>query len=48
MRCQFSEENSDDGDFSLDGRVVPMNDTFRFWDRCCRVTERSMKMLVIE
>jgi hypothetical protein len=28
MRCQFSEENSDDGDVSLDGRVVPMNDTF--------------------
>jgi Reverse transcriptase (RNA-dependent DNA polymerase) len=30
MRCQFSEENSDDGDVSLDGRVVPMNDTFRY------------------
>jgi hypothetical protein len=28
MRCQFSGENSDDGDVSLDGRVVPMNDTF--------------------
>jgi Reverse transcriptase (RNA-dependent DNA polymerase) len=28
MRCQFSEKNSDDGDISLDGRVVPMNDTF--------------------
>jgi hypothetical protein len=30
MRCQFSGENSDDGDASLDGRVVPMNDTFRY------------------
>jgi Reverse transcriptase (RNA-dependent DNA polymerase) len=30
MRCQFSGENSDDGDVSLDGRVVPMNDTFRY------------------
>jgi hypothetical protein len=30
MRCQFSEENSDDADVSLDGRVVPMNDTFRY------------------
>jgi Reverse transcriptase (RNA-dependent DNA polymerase) len=30
MRFQFSEENSDDGDVSLDGRVVPMNDTFRY------------------
>jgi Reverse transcriptase (RNA-dependent DNA polymerase) len=29
MRCQFSRENLDDGDISLDGRVVPMNDTFR-------------------
>jgi hypothetical protein len=28
MRCQFSGENSDDGDVSLDGRVVPMNDIF--------------------
>jgi hypothetical protein len=28
MRCQFSGENSDDGDVSLNGRVVPMNDTF--------------------
>jgi Reverse transcriptase (RNA-dependent DNA polymerase) len=28
MRCQFSGENSDDGDVSLDGRVVPINDTF--------------------
>jgi Reverse transcriptase (RNA-dependent DNA polymerase) len=28
IRCQFSGENSDDGDVSLDGRVVPMNDTF--------------------
>jgi Reverse transcriptase (RNA-dependent DNA polymerase) len=30
MRCQFSEKNSDDGDVSLDGQVVPMNDTFRY------------------
>jgi hypothetical protein len=30
MRCQFSGENSDDGDVSLDGRVVPMNDTFQY------------------
>jgi hypothetical protein len=30
MRCQFSEENLDDGDVSLDGRVVSMNDTFRY------------------
>jgi hypothetical protein len=30
MRCQFSGENSDDGYVSLDGRVVPMNDTFRY------------------
>jgi Reverse transcriptase (RNA-dependent DNA polymerase) len=30
IRCQFSGENSDDGDVSLDGRVVPMNDTFRY------------------
>jgi hypothetical protein len=30
MRCQFSGENSNDGDVSLDGRVVPMNDTFRY------------------
>jgi Reverse transcriptase (RNA-dependent DNA polymerase) len=30
MRCQFSVENSDDGDFSFDGLVVPMNDTFRY------------------
>jgi hypothetical protein len=30
MRCQFSGENSDDGDISLDGRVVLMNDTFRY------------------
>jgi hypothetical protein len=30
MRCQFSGENSDDGDVSLDGRVVPINDTFRY------------------
>jgi hypothetical protein len=30
MRCQFSGKNSDDGDVSLDGRVVFMNDTFRY------------------
>jgi hypothetical protein len=30
MRCQFGEENSDDRDVSLDGQVVPMNDTFRY------------------
>jgi hypothetical protein len=30
MRCQFSGENSDNGDVSLDGRVVPMSDTFRY------------------
>jgi hypothetical protein len=30
MRCQFSGENSDDGDVSLDRQVVPMNDTFRY------------------
>jgi Reverse transcriptase (RNA-dependent DNA polymerase) len=30
MRCQFSGENSHDGDVSLDGRVIPMNDTFRY------------------
>jgi hypothetical protein len=30
MRCQFSRENSDDGDVSLDGRVVPINDTFQY------------------
>jgi hypothetical protein len=28
MRSQFRGENSDDGDVNLDGRVVPMNDTF--------------------
>jgi hypothetical protein len=28
MRSQFSGKNSDDGDVSLDGRVVPMNDIF--------------------
>jgi hypothetical protein len=30
IRCQFSGENSDDGDVSLDGRVVSMNDTFQY------------------
>jgi hypothetical protein len=28
--CQFSGENSDDEDVSLDRRVVPINDTFRY------------------
>jgi hypothetical protein len=28
MRCQFSGKNSDDEDVSLNGQVVPMNDTF--------------------
>jgi hypothetical protein len=28
MRCQLSGENLDDRNVSLDGRVVPMNDTF--------------------
>jgi hypothetical protein len=28
MRCQFSGKNSDDGNVSLDGQVVPINDTF--------------------
>jgi hypothetical protein len=31
MRCQFSRENSDGGDVSLDGRVVPMNDIFQYF-----------------
>jgi hypothetical protein len=30
MRYQFNGENSDDGDISLDERVVPMNDIFRY------------------
>jgi hypothetical protein len=30
MMCQFSGDNTDDGDVSLDGQVVPMNDTFRY------------------
>jgi Reverse transcriptase (RNA-dependent DNA polymerase) len=30
MRCQFNGENLDDGDISLDGRVLPMNDIFRY------------------
>jgi hypothetical protein len=30
MRCQFSGKNSDDGAVSLDGRVVPINDTFQY------------------
>jgi hypothetical protein len=30
MRCQFSGKNSNDGNASLDGRVVSMNDTFRY------------------
>jgi hypothetical protein len=30
IRCQFSGDNLDDGDVSLDGQVIPMNDTFRY------------------
>jgi hypothetical protein len=30
MRCQFSGKNSDDGDVNFDGRVLSMNDTFRY------------------
>jgi hypothetical protein len=30
MTCQFSGENSDDGDVSLDGQVVSINDIFRY------------------
>jgi hypothetical protein len=30
MMYQFSGENLDDGDVSLDGRAVPTNDTFRY------------------
>jgi Reverse transcriptase (RNA-dependent DNA polymerase) len=30
MRCQFSGKNLDYGDFSLDGRVVHMNDTIQY------------------
>jgi hypothetical protein len=30
MRCQFSGENSDDRNVSLDGRVVHTNDIFRY------------------
>jgi hypothetical protein len=28
MRCRFSGDNSDDENISLDGQIVPMNDTF--------------------
>jgi hypothetical protein len=28
MMCQFNDGNSNDGDVSLDGQVVPMNDIF--------------------
>jgi hypothetical protein len=28
--CQFSENNSNDENISLDGQVVPMNDIFRY------------------
>jgi hypothetical protein len=28
MMCQFSVDNSNDGNISLDGQIVPMNDTF--------------------
>jgi hypothetical protein len=30
MRCQFSDDNSDDKNVRLDGQVVPMNDTFQY------------------
>jgi hypothetical protein len=30
IKCQFSGKNSDDGDVSLDGQVIPMNDIFRY------------------
>jgi hypothetical protein len=30
MRCQFSGDNSNDENVSLDGQVVPMNDTFSY------------------
>jgi hypothetical protein len=30
IRCKFGGENSDDEDVSLDERVVPTNDTFRY------------------
>jgi hypothetical protein len=30
MRCQFSGDNLNDEDVSLDGQVVHMNDTFRY------------------
>jgi hypothetical protein len=32
MRCQFSGNNSNDEDVSLDEQVVPIND-FDIWDR---------------
>jgi hypothetical protein len=41
MRCQFSGENSDDGDVSLDGRVIPMNDTFWYLGSMLQ-SERAM------
>jgi hypothetical protein len=28
MMCQFSDDNLDDEDVSLDGQVVPVKDTF--------------------
>jgi hypothetical protein len=30
MMCQFSGDNSDDGNISLDGQIVSKNDTFRY------------------
>jgi hypothetical protein len=30
MRCQFSGGNSDDGDASLDERIISMNETFQY------------------
>jgi hypothetical protein len=30
MTCQFSGDNSEEGNISLDGQVVHMNNTFRY------------------
>jgi hypothetical protein len=48
MRCQFSGENLDDGDVSLDERVVPMNDTFRYLRSMLQSEGEIDKMLVIK
>jgi hypothetical protein len=39
MMCQFSGDNSDDENVSLDGQVVPMNDTFRYLGSMLRSEE---------